>query len=82
MRHTAVQAAEFDTQLVQPPQGVPAVSLAGLSVAALVIGDQVGRFLVDRRSTAGREALGFQPGAGRLVHLLDGQVERSGRFFL
>ena len=82
MRHTAVQATEFDTQLVQPPQGVPAVSLAGLSVAMLVIGNQVGRLLVDRRSTAGREALGLQPGAGGLVHLLDGQVERIGRFFL
>lgn len=82
MRHTAVQATEFDAQLVQPPQGVPAVSLAGLLVAALVIGDPVGRLLVEGRSAPRRIMLGVEPGAGRLVHLLDGQVERIGRFFL
>ena len=81
MGHTRLQRAEFDARLVQPPQGRFAVGSAGVPAAALAVGDAVGRLLIDGLAASRRIALRQEPGVGRLAHLLDGQVERTRRFF-
>ena len=82
MRHTGRQEAEFDAQLVQLPQRLSSVIPAGIPVATLAVGYPVGRLLINGLAASRRVTLGQEPGVGRLAHLLDGQVERTGRFFL
>ena len=55
---------------------------AGIPVATLAVGYPVGRLLINGLAASRRVTLGQEPGVGRLAHLLDGQVERTGRFFL
>jgi len=55
---------------------------SGLPVAALVVGDPLGRFVVLPASGRGGQALGLDPDGRRLADLLDGEVEARSLFFL